>query len=64
MQSDSQQEKLLMEINIINHKMDELFFFLDENTLTNDQSKMIHIQLDLISDSISEVLKYARKHQR
>lgn len=64
MQSDTQQEELLIEVNIINHKMDELFFFLDENTLTNDQSKMIHIQLDLISDSISEVLKYARKHQR
>lgn len=64
MQSNSQQERLLMEINVINHKMDELFFFLDENTLTNERSKMIHIQLDLISDSISEVLKYARKHQR
>lgn len=55
MQNDSQQESILKEINKIQHKLDDIFFRLDNVELSDQDLKFTYMYLELTSDMLEMI---------
>ncbi|PKR83543.1 hypothetical protein [Heyndrickxia camelliae] len=55
METETQQEKLLSELNNIYFKMDELFKYIDDHKLTDYQSLLAYIDLKQIRFSLDKI---------
>jgi hypothetical protein len=55
MQTEPQQEKLLSDFNTIYHKLDQLFFYIEDNNLSQEHSKLLQMQLTDILGTLNSI---------